>query len=227
MLQFTYDDMTMGGEALNSGNTLMAIVIFHGIVDTMGDETPAEVYQQLGICQRLVGNRMHDHGYHILANESFQVAYDLATTNLHRGQILRDWSMVAIEHRDYELANRRLASSYGLLHGGEELPAHPIEMAVTQGFLGRAYFMQGGRKNRRIARKLFKQADKKLYGIRPYELNNRAWTFKVARLWYRLWWAPRTLWLARQDRNNKRLLQVLLLVVCRPLALYLERRAEH
>jgi hypothetical protein len=225
-LVYNYGDMTEGSEALNSGDLSLATRIFQGILNAMGDEAPAEVYQQLDICRRLSADLTNDSDLYRQADEALELACSLVVTDFHRGQILRDWSMVAAGQRQYGLARAMLGRSYGLLHSSREFPERAAEMAVTKGFLARIYLLQGSWRNRRTARKLFREADREIYGIKPYELNHRVWAFKLLPLWYRLWWAPRTLWLAWQAGNKKRLYQVTLLVICRPLIPYFERKAK-
>lgn len=267
VMQHTYDDLPEAHRLINAGDPTGAARILQCIIYTMGDETPAEVYEQLGIARRLRADGGDGDGFYELADEVFVLAERKAAAagdRLRLGQILRNRAMVAICRRDLFTARIHLNRSLNSLRPTRKLrlpriarvalvllspfsvkcharltednlawwqadPCH-LEYFVSKGFLGRVYYFHGQLSDdfidylryRHRARKLFRYSSRELHGFQPYELNNRVWQFKVEWWWHRLFWARRTLRLARESGNRNRLKQVALLIISPRLADYAE-----
>jgi hypothetical protein len=254
VLQYSYDDLSTAHQLINTGDPTEAARVLQCIIYTMGDETPAEVYEQLGITRRLRADGGDGKGFYELAHEAFALAEKRATAiddRLRLGQILRNRAMVSVSEGDLDMAEITLRRSLNSLRptrkprlswlgrrvltalsfikmckerldeddkARTEQDAVHLEYFVSQGFIARLHYQRGGLGNRRAARKLFRRTNRELYGNQPYELNNRVWHFKVEWWWYRLFWAGRTLRLARESGNRDRLFQVWVLIFCPYLA---------
>lgn len=121
------------------------------------------------------------------------------------------------------------AASRGYLVEDQQVGSRPdeaihVEFFVTQGFIARLYSRRGGFKNKREARRIFRQADRALRGYNPYELDNLIWLFKIEWPWRRLTQAPRLVALAKSSGNPKRQVQAALLIISPYIAAYVERK---
>lgn len=209
-----------GSALLNSGRTLEALVCFLEVRDeyrqTNEGSSSAEIEQLLGICYRLLGRL-------IAAEHCFRVAFALTEDHVHRARILRDWAMVAMARHDYERTNELLNESAHLLERRNE----PLEYAATMGFLARVYARHGDTES---ARMHYQMADLMLQSgahhdparAATYELNNLVWWLKVASGPRRRLQLARRAWrLATITGNRKRQVQIVSLVIGRPLSIRL------
>jgi tetratricopeptide (TPR) repeat protein len=199
--------MDKAGNLLNKGRTWDALHAFYDARDEQmqhsADGQPsAEVMQMIAICCRMLR-------YYRRADEAFETAYALAYGNDKlRGKILRDWAMLSLVQREYHDALARLEGSLELLI------EDPVEHATSLGFRARVHGKMG---NREQALKDFQEANEKLRGRPPYELNNLVWWLKyepdatVRRMLSGHAWH-----LAKDVKNRKRQAQIVLLLVRRP-----------
>jgi len=207
----SYDTLMKRGECvLNRSCPEQALRLFLAAEKVCGHSLTAEVEQMLGICYRLLGKYSE-------ATRAFEAAYRLAAKDdLHRGRIMRDWSMVLLAQKQYADAERYLNESLTLLYGTD----HLVEHAATMGFLGRIYCAYG---DKVTARMYFHLADTNLRGKADiYELNNLVGWMKAAPLFERCVLGRRAWRLAGKTGNRKRQAQIALLIVCRPLALRID-----
>ncbi len=211
--------MEQGSKALTSGDTPGALQRFLQAKEAMGISLTAEVEQLIGICHRMLG-------MYTKAEEAFEEACRRAKTDTHTGRIKRDWGMVPLECGLYDKALALFMSSLHLLMQDGEAPVDPeqrVEYFVTIGFIGRAHSTQRTRENHQLAQKQLRTADRELRGHAPYELNNLVWRLKVEPFRKRIRLVRRALRLAREARNRPRMIQITLLLACRPLGMRIRK----
>ena len=204
--------ITAGSTKLNAGDTKGALEVFQAALKELGAKPTSEVLQLIGVCQRMLGDAE-------LATEAFSRAYAVATNDIDKGRIMRDWSMVPLIQGRYDDARKCLDEALGLL-----LESSVVEHAVTLGFVGRLEARLG---NTWSAVTNFRRADMILKHEKTppiYILNNLVHWMEVASLRERVKLARRAIPLAIRHDNIKRLGQIVLLVACRPLAIRLARR---
>lgn len=200
------ESLARGSALLNKGDTAGALDVFLSITKQLGAKPTSEVLQLTGICWRMCAD--YDR-----ATAAFGRAYETAGNDVDKGRVMRDWALVPLAQRRYDDAMKCLDESLGLLSRQDV-----VEYAVTMGFIGRVHAKRGDKES---ARNYFRMADltlKKPEVSKVYELNNLVHWMGVESLVGRFKLARRAWPLAYHAGNLKRQMQIILLVVCRPLA---------
>jgi hypothetical protein len=212
--------LRQGSTVLNKGRHREAADIFRLIITMTGGTAPAEAYQQLGICLRL----LQEHGG---AEGAFRTAFFKATSEFHAGQILRDWAMCDLDRRDFVSARDHLEHSCRLLaysgpkdaSSSQEMRVQRrIEYFVTVGILARYFALLGGGDNYKTARVHYRTVDVELSNTAPYELNNLVWWLKIEMPKKRYKLGRRAFRLARVAGNSMRQVEIVLIVISPSLA---------
>lgn len=207
----TYEESIAAGSALlNAGDPLGALQIFQKAAEQLGaSNATSEVLQLIGVCWRMLGDYNQ-------AAKMFGRAYKIADNDSDRGRIKRDWAMVPLEQDRFDEAYACLDESLALLVNYDV-----VEYTVTVGFFGRIFARSGEREAAYIQHHMT-DLMLRFHGAPPiYELNNLVHWMEVAGLRQRIKLGRRAWPIARQHANRRRLEQIALLIVCRPLAIRL------
>ena len=149
-----------------------------------------EILQSAGIWYRLAGDLE-------AADEHLEQAYDEAGDTVLRGDITRDWAMVAMDQRDFSWAMELLDDSESVLrcHGGS-----PEKIATTIGFRGRALAAQG--ETAAALRELLAADEVLSVGSDPvYERNNLVYLIPLLPVGKRLPYVARAVKLAYRTNS--------------------------
>lgn len=212
-LPTTHAFTNWGSTLLNTGFTRFALRCFDAAAKKL-PQIDASIEQKRGICLRMLKQ-------YSPAEKAFESALDVATANVHCGQITRDWSRVPLAQGDIARASELIGQSLQYLQPSdtptskaEEERKRKIEYFVSLGFQGLVWAEAG---QHALALQTFKQVRTELAGIAPYELNSIAMELQVAPFGDRLKLYPHALWLSLRALNAKRVVQVTLLTFCRPI----------
>lgn len=203
------ESITAGSAKLNAGDTQGALQVFQDVAEQLGAKPTSEVLQLVGICWRMLDDAKR-------ATWAFGRAYEVATNDVDKGRIMRDWAMVPLMQGKFDDAHKCLVESLNLLSGNDA-----IEYAVTWGFIGRVHAWSGDNLAAYIH---FHGADMMLrteHAPRIYELNNLIHWMEVVSLDERIKLAVRAVPIAVKYANRRRIEQIALLIICRPLAIRL------
>ena len=207
--------LPLGSRLLNGGHTQEALVCFLEVRDeyrqTNDGSSSAQIEQLLGICYRLLGR-------YDMAMRAFRIAFALTDDNVRRGSIDRDWAMVPFARGQYAVAHAALDSALELIAQSD-----PLEYAATMGFKARVYAREGDivRANDyyRTVDGMIRRSDDGDQRKTTYELNNLVWWLKTVKgVRQRKKLAARAWELASAAGNRRRQVQIVLLLLCRPLA---------
>lgn len=207
----TYEEsIAAGSELLNAGDTTGALQVFQKAAEQLGaSNATSEVLQLIGVCWRMLGS------YNVAA-KMFGRAYKIADNDSDRGRIKRDWAMVPLAQDRFDEAYACLDESLALLANHDV-----IEYAATMGFVGRVFARSGEREAAYMQHHMTDLLLRSHSAPPIYELNNLVHWMEVAGLRQRIRLGRRAWPIARQHANRRRLEQIVLLIVCRPLAVRL------
>jgi tetratricopeptide (TPR) repeat protein len=196
------ESMKYGDASLNMGDPTVALKWFRVAAAIKQDSVEAK--QLIGVCLRMMKELD-------AADNAFMFALMLATTDLQRGKILRDWSMVATMRHNYKRALFYLNQSrrYLASHGDVPPKEQRYEYFMTLGFIGEVYRFMGKRKR---AQAELKTAYLYLRGTLPYELNCLMRYMATVRWLSRVRLAKSAWRLASKTNNKKRKWQIVLLL---------------
>jgi tetratricopeptide (TPR) repeat protein len=157
------------------------------------------------------------------ADMIFEKAFELAKSDLLKGKIKRDWSMVAVARRNYKLAFSQLEESKKFLQSNGHVLVGEArnEYYATIAFIGEVHGLAGDRKH---GAECLELACERLRDISPYELNSLMRLMAVASPIRRLAVAKRAWHLARKAKHRGRMLQIITTVLSTRLARRLSRR---
>lgn len=199
--------MKQGDSYLNTGYTIAALWHFFWAACWHNPQS-CEAWQLVGVCLRIL------HQYS-LARAVFCRAYRLAKTDKQRAKVLRDDSKIALAHKSYQQAIRRLERARKLLASkGEPLAGDDYwEYWITCAYLYDVHRRAG---DVRYAYALIHRAWFMLKGHTPYELNALVRLVAAERWHRRTDWLPLAFRLAAD--NRKRRLQLRLICISAKLA---------
>lgn len=209
------DFMRIGGNALNRGDTAVALLYFNAASRQSTDKQEAASALQLaGVCYRILGDFCR-------ADTSFKAALDRlpADNERSRGKIYRDWASVAVAEHKYELAVTRLEQALELLqsNGDPLIGDDRSEYWITAVKLNEAHYLNGDYGRAQAANSATIYRELEACSNETYKLNALFCILPTQRYYrVRRVIAKRALPLARKAGHVKRMRQIRLFVFCPP-----------